>query len=216
MQFMKLRINEPVAISLCVLVVLLAQAADTTVPTTGTWNLNRWMAGTGKVQLTLKRSTVTSTWVESSDYRVDDLKGLSRDDMSSLHSNVHFELQRDAGNLVCVGSIVAGVGGGRFSFSPNPSFITEMGKLGFDDINESRMFQMALMDINMVYVRQLIKLGLRDLNTRELIDLKSRNITTDYIAEVRGSGYDFSGADLIHLNDHGVEGGFLRELRKAG
>src|SRR5450631_4718359 len=103
MQFMKLRMNEPVAISLCILVVLIAQAADTTVPTTGSWNLNRWMAGTGKVQLTLKRSTVTSTWVESSDYRVDDLKGLSRDDMSSLHSNVHFELQRDAGNLVCIG-----------------------------------------------------------------------------------------------------------------
>ena len=78
------------------------------------------------------------------------------------------------------------------------------------------MFQMALMDINLVYVRQLIKLGLRDLTTRELIDLRSRNITVEYIAEVRSSGYDFSGADLIHLNDHGVESGFLRELRKAG
>jgi len=81
MQFMKFRINEPVAISLCILVVLIAQAADTTVPTTGTWSLNRWMAGSGKVQLSLKRSTMTSTWVESSDYRVEDLKGLSRDDM---------------------------------------------------------------------------------------------------------------------------------------
>jgi len=45
---MKLRINEPLALSLCVLVVLIAQAADTTLPTTGTWTLNRWMAGSGK------------------------------------------------------------------------------------------------------------------------------------------------------------------------
>src|ERR1039458_9626741 len=102
MQFMKLRINEPVAISLCILVVLIAQAADTTVPTTGTWSLNRWMAGSGKVQLSLKRSTMTSTWVESSDYRVEDLKGLSRDDMNTLHANVHFELQRDAVGKDCI------------------------------------------------------------------------------------------------------------------
>src|SRR5580700_10480475 len=190
MKSMKFRINEPVAIALCILVVLIAQAADTTVPTTGTWNLNRWMAGSGRVQLSLKRSTITSTWVESSDYRVEDMKGLSRDDMSSLHSNVHFELQRDAGNLICEGALVAGIGGGRFTFSPNPSFIKQMEKLGFYDINESRLFQMALMDINLQYARQLIKLGMHDLTTRELIDLKSRNIAPGYISEIRRSGYD--------------------------
>lgn len=213
---MKPRIGDGAAVALCIVIALIAQAADTSLPSTGSWRLNNWGAATGRVHIELTRASLTSRWVEGRDYPIDELKGLSRDQLSSMHSNVRFEIVRDAGNIVCEGSVVAGLGGGTFAFSPNGAFVTEMRKLGFNDLDEGKLFSMAVSDVSLVFARQVLKLGMRDVTSTDLIRMRERNITPEYIAETRSYGYDYTATDLIRLKDHGVNGQFLHDLKKAG
>ena len=111
---MKLRFNDAAAIAICALVVLFAEAADTTSPITGSWRLNNWTSHSDTVHLELSRRTLTSYWMDGSDYPLEQIHGLTREQLHSLHAAVRFELVRDAGTLVCEGSVTAGVGGGTF------------------------------------------------------------------------------------------------------
>lgn len=213
---MKLKLNDGVAIAICIMVVLVAQAADTSSPLGGSWHVNNWMAGSDRVQLELSRSTLTSRWVIGSDYPLNELRGLTRDELHSLHANVHFEFARDAGALVCEGSLVAGVGGGKFQFSPSQAFVDEMRRLGYDGLSEKTLFEMMMQDVNLVFVRAVRKAGLRDVDAGKLIGLRNHGITPDYIAEIHSAGYDFSADDLMSLKNHGVSTELLREAKRAG
>lgn len=211
---MKLRINDAAAIAICALVVLFAEAADTTSPITGSWRLNNWTSGGDRVHLELTRRTLTSYWSDGNDYPLEQIHGLTRDQLHSLHTNVHFEVVRDAGALVCDGSVVAGVGGGTFQFSPSAAFESEMRAMGYSDLGEDTLFSMLTHDVNLVFVREVKKNGLRDTSARELVRLRIHGITPEYIADIRSAGYDYSADDLVRLKIHGVNTDFLRDLKR--
>lgn len=213
---MKLKWNDGFAIAICVLVVLVAQGADTSSPISGTWRLSDWASGWDRVQLELSRSTFTSRWTTSSEYPVSELRGLTRDQLHSIHTSVHFEFVRDAGVLLCEGSLLGGVGGGTFQFSPSRAFIAEMGRLGYEGLSEQTLFEMTMQDVNLVFVRAVQKAGLRDVDASKLIGLRIHGITPDYISEIQSAGYDFSADDLIRLKIHGVPTKLLREAKHAG
>lgn len=212
---MKIKLSDGAAVAICAVIVLVAQAADTTSPITGSWRLNNWTPGRDRVQLELTRMTLTSRWSQSSDYPIEDLRGLTADQLHSLHSAVHFEVARDPGVLVCEGSVTAGAGGGTFQFSPSAAFAAEMRRMGYGDLNEDTLFSMLMHDVNLVFVRAVQKSGLRDVSAGKLIALRIHGIAPEYISEVRSLGYDYSADDLIRLRIHGVQTPFLRDLKKA-
>src|ERR1051326_2983635 len=67
---MKLRFNDAAAIAICSLVVLFAEAADTTSPITGSWRLNNWTSHFDTVHLELSRRTLTSHWIDRKSTRL--------------------------------------------------------------------------------------------------------------------------------------------------
>src|SRR5581483_4351614 len=161
---MKIRWNDAAAIAACALIVVFANAADTSSEMSGSWRISNWTWHTDRVQLELTRSTLTSRWVESRDYALDELRGLNPDQLRSLHSAVRFEIVRDAGAFLCEGSVTAGVGGGTFQFEPSKAFASEMRKLGFGDLSANTMFSMAVNNVDLVFVRAVQKAGLRNVS----------------------------------------------------
>src|SRR5258706_11524167 len=62
----------------------------------------------------------------SSPLSLNQLRGLTRNQLESSASVARFEIVRDAGTLRLEGYIQNGAGGGVFTFSPNANFVTEM------------------------------------------------------------------------------------------
>lgn len=213
---MRLNLSDGAAVAICGVVVLLAQAADTTSPITGSWRLNNWTSGPDRVQFELTRITLTSHWSQSNEVGIEELHGLKRDQLHSVHSQVRFEIDRDPGVLLCEGSVVAGVGGGTFQFSPSGAFAAEMRRMGYGDVGEDTLFSMLMHDVNLVFVRAIQKTGMRDLSTGSFIKLRVYGITPESVAEIRSAGYDYSTDDLVRLKVHGVRPDFLRDLKRYG
>lgn len=212
---MTLRLNDAAALAACTVILMFANAADTSSPMTGSWKISNWTFG-DRVQFELSRRTLTSHWVESRDYLLDDLRGLTREQLRSLHSKVRFELARDAGVFICEGSVTAGLGGGTFQFSPSQAFAAELRSMGYGDVDANTLFSMAVNDVNMVFVRAVQKAGLHDRSVAMLIKLRAYGITPEYISDIRSAGYDYSAEDLVRLKSYGVRADFLRDVTKAG
>jgi hypothetical protein len=125
-------------LALSALTLAYAVPSDETI--TGQWIIDQSQtdqapAG-GKVQLTLHRSSDHSQMTSSSALPLDQLRGLSGQQMESPSGGtVHFEIAREAGTLGCEGYFRSGNGAGAFTFSPNAKFVSEMRSLGYNGLS---------------------------------------------------------------------------------
>ena len=179
------------------------------------WSIRK-TSSADRVQLTIEKRKLMSRWRTSTDVPVDSLKGLTPEQRTSLRSNVKFEIARDPGALVCEGSFTFGSGSGSFTFRPNPDFVSEMRKLGYDDLWEDRLFSMFAHDMTLDFARAVHRAGVYA-STGDLIALLDRNIDTGFLEQAAALGYrNFTARDFIRLHDHGVKLAYLREMRDAG
>jgi hypothetical protein len=154
---------------------------------TGQWMIDPPIEG--KVLLTLHRSSGHSQMTSSSGLPLEQLRGLSRQQMeSSAGATVHFEIAREAGSLGCEGYFRSGNGAGAFTFSPNANFVSEMRSLGYQNLPVETVFSMAVHDVKTAYVRELRSLGVAPGSSDELISMSIHNVTIDYIRELKNLG----------------------------
>lgn len=142
-----------------------------------------------KIQLTLHRASSGSRMTSSSPLPLDQLRGLSRQQMdSTAGANVRFEIAREAGTLGCEGYFRAGNGAGAFTFSQNSKFLSEMRSLGYSGLSAETVFSMAVHDLKTAYVRDLKSLGAAPGSSDELISMSIHNVTIEYIREAKNLG----------------------------
>jgi hypothetical protein len=179
------------------------------------WEL-RHTGGWDQLRFTVRRfQPGHGRWSSTFDVPYARFHGLSEDTIDH-GGKTRFEYVQDAGKLVCEGSFSWGSGSGSFTFVPNPRFLAELQKLGYDSPKEDGLFSMMLQGVSLEFARAAKD---ADLNAtiEQLADLHVQGVTPEYIRDVHGEGYtDFSARDFIDLRIQGVRTSFLRDLKDAG
>ena len=179
-----------------------------------TWSVSRGQSD--KVQFEIDHSTPNQSIRWNSDLPWSNFRGL---DPQSLHhwTGTHtFKFARDAGNFICTGQFSSGRGKGSYTYEENPTYVSELQKLGFPTPNAEELLSMLMSDVSLELVRSVSAAGL-NASTAELIDMSNRGITADYLREVQGRNLeDFSVHELIEMKNHNVQPKFLRQLKEAG
>jgi hypothetical protein len=198
--------------------VVAAGTADDASPCKGTWSLNNWTPGDG-VHLTLSYRKATSRWEWGNDQSIDDLQGLSRAQLRSTHADVAFTLKRDAGTFTFEGSITLGIGRGVYRFDPDPTYTAKLSALGYGLVDDDpvAIMLMAVRDVSLQYAAEVKNSGLSDVKIADLLRLQDHGVELDFIRALRVAGYDdLTADDVVRFRDHGIDGPFLRALKTSG
>ena len=193
-------------------------AADEASSSKGTWSVNNWIPG-DEVHLTLAYRKATTRWQWGNDQQIDELHGLTRNQLRAAHADVDFTLKRDAGTFTFEGSFTLGIGRGSFRFEPDPTYASKLSALGYgpvDDDAASLMF-MAVRDISLEYAAEVNNSGLKDVTLKDLTRLQDHGVELDFIRQLTVAGYtDLTTDDVVRFRDHGIDGDFLRALKATG
>jgi hypothetical protein len=188
----------------------LAAAAATS---TGTWTLDT-ADEPGKVQFSLQGSSPGDHFNTSSAWLLADLRGL--DWPGAAKHDVHFTIQRDAGNIDCEGFVQDHRGSGLFTFKSNPQYAAEMAKLGFS-FEDRQFLSAAIFDVSFNFARAMQSAAVRGLDAGKLFAFRIHGVTPEFIRDLRAAGLEAADADkLIAFRIHGVSPEFIRGLRSAG
>jgi len=194
--------------------VLVAGIIATGQETAQEWKIKR-ASDPDTVHFMIARRKAGSEWMNANDVPLSRFRGLMPE-MIDRGGAVTFEYVQDAGSLICKGDIWRGRGSGSYTFSPNPQFVTELKRLGYDAPDEEQLFSMIMSGVTLEFARGVKDEGLRA-STWELISLRNHGVTLNYIHDIREAGYDKLFADdVIALRNHGVKVEFLRELNESG
>ncbi|MBS1831809.1 MAG: hypothetical protein JST65_03805 [Acidobacteria bacterium] len=209
---------------------------------------NEWSISRGdtadSVQFAIESRHANGRWRTSSPISFASLKGLTREQMGAVSSTVKFEVARDAGTLVCDGTLHFGRGSGPFTFTLNPAYQQELEKLGFRLPSDRRPLDYFVMDVSLDYAKavreadpsatgeDLVDMrahgvdreylngmrdaGLKDLHARDYIEMRNHGVSAEYARDVKRTGFDADSQSLVLFRNHGVNADFVAELRRAG
>lgn len=195
---------------------LASAAAAETLPTSGTWKINNWIPG-DSVQMSMTRSKGGSRWKHTSSYSLEDLKGLTREQLRAMQGELAFRLERDPGTFVFEGTTTMGVGSGTFRFEPSPTFRTKLVELGYESVGDEGLIGMAMRDISLEYAAEAKRLGLEQMGVEDLSAFRDRGIPLEMIREVAKAGFPgLTSRQVMRLADHGVDGGYAQGIRASG
>ena len=86
----------------------------------GDWTAKVKYGELDKIHFTLYRDSEKSNFtMSSSDYKLSDFRGLTREQIFSNGSDVKFDIAREAGTITCSGLFKTGRGVGDWTFTPN-------------------------------------------------------------------------------------------------
>jgi hypothetical protein len=196
--------------------------------------------GGDAVNLTVSRRAGFNTSSRTNSVPFSRLQGLERSDM--FGGPASFRIRRDAGTLYCKGSFTLGVGSGQVTFQPDPHFLSEMKEIGFGDVREDELFDLAVDDFRIStardlraackcvetvddvvqlsnhgvdghYLRQVARLSSSPhLTTEEITEMKDHGVQPSLLEALRFGGYQLPARSVTELQDHGVGASFLREM----
>lgn len=170
----------------------------------------------GRVELTLERRGGHRSWNHSSDYRLEDFRGLARPE-GTAETPVSFELVRDAGTFVFEGRLDQSGGSGRFSFAANPDFVDSMARMGYSALTPDQISSLALHDIGRKFVTELKALGYSTVPVDDLISMGIHGATPEFIRELKALGYErLAVDDLVSMCIHEATPAFIREMKGLG
>jgi len=173
-------------------------------------------AGRGdRVHFTIEHWKGGSHSSTSTDVQLDRFRGFNPS-LFDHAGDAQFEYVHDAGRLVCKGHFSFGRGAGNFTFTPDPSFVAALQKLGYDAPREEQLFTMMMVDVGLDFARTVSEAGLHA-TTDQLIELRIHGVNAEYIRETQRAGYTkLSANDYVQMKIHGVQPSFLRDLKAAG
>ena len=187
------------------------EAADIT----GTWAI-QYLQIANKVQLSLNViQDGKGSFNSSSAFDISQLRGLTNAQMATpIGIMARFELVREAGTFACEGYFKAGNGAGTFLFRADPGFLQQMRALGFLDINENRLFSMAVHDVGPRYAAEIRTTGITVSTAAQLVAMRIHGVTVEFIRRVQQAGYQPEEEDLFKMRIHGVTPDFANEVRR--
>ena len=123
----------------------------------------------------------------------------------------------EAGDLVCSGSVHAGVLTGRYQFTPNEEFRKKMASMGFDEITPRKQLGFLMLDVSTEWVKEMKGLGVTDLSTGKLMGLRALHVDPKYIRAMSAAGYpEHRAGKLTEMKAIGVTPEKVQEAKSLG
>jgi beta-lactamase regulating signal transducer with metallopeptidase domain len=149
--------------------------------------------------------------------RLDQLPGLSRDQIMSSSATVRLPITREAGTFNVDGTCRAGVCAGTFTFNPSSSFAAELARRGLDRPTPRQQMDLAIADVGLGYLDALAAAGYPKPTLELLVRAAQHGVSMDYLRGMTALGYRTGSLDaLVQLRDHGVDPDFIRGMEAAG
>jgi len=194
--------------------ILATSTGSEAAPLEGRWTLDAHDRG-DRVQLNLRRSWSErgshGTWSWTDDFARSDLRGLPAN--RSADGPVSLELVRDAGTLHLEGRLDHGQGEGRFTFEPDPSFVADLKRAGYQTPTDEQLVRLCAEDLGRSWILNVRSLGIRETSIEALLRLRDNGVTTDFVRGVSAAGYSGLGTeDIIRLRNNAVTPDYLKGL----
>lgn len=203
-------------IALAALLVAGSAIADTV---HGSWTASSDKPGKLYVNISRRHSNNGST------YDIGAFSGLTDQQVrTNAATPVTFALQREAGTIAFEGTFKDGYGGGQFTFTPNPAYLSTLRSMGLDpndvidrkETPDEALLQLAALDVSTSFIRSMQAEGYRE-DLDKYVAMRIFRVTPDLIREFRQLGYDKLDADdLVASQIHGVTPQYVREMRASG
>jgi hypothetical protein len=168
-----------------------------------------------KLYLNMKRRTEGGNSSNGSTYEISDFQGLTRDQVMGS-SNVNFSLQREAGTMQFEGTFNAGKGAGRFTFTPNQSFLSAMSSRGYT-LSEDKQFASAMLDVRVKAIDDLKAAGFPNLSMDDVFKAVIFKVTPEFVSEMTSIGFKgLDMEDLVKARIFKVDANFARQVKEMG
>jgi hypothetical protein len=143
--------------------------------------------------------------------------GVSVASLAQSGSQLAASLTAEAGTFTCTGTVVANELAGNAVFTPNPTFVSTMEKMGFTGYDSDKLMTYAILDVESGWARSLKDLGIHGIDTDNLIALRIFNIDPEYVHSMTALGYALPDADqLISMRVQGVNADEVGQIRALG
>jgi beta-lactamase regulating signal transducer with metallopeptidase domain len=179
------------------------------------WRLTRDGSSSSKVELSLISRDDDGN--DRTDTEAVPLSSLSGFSLSALDQDgpVKFEYVRDAGRIVCEGTVTGGRAAGPFTVTLDPSFVASLQKMGYAAPHDDEAFSLVTSDVTLGYAQAVRDTGLTS-SVSDLVNLRDHGVGADYVRDVRQEGFtNLTAPDISDLRDHGVKSDYLKAIKDA-
>ena len=179
---------------------------------TGTWEL-RLSRDPGMAQVTVR----TDQGNHGRSIRLDQLPGISVDQISAASSVIKLPIQREAGTFNVDGVCRSGVCGGTFAFVPSQPFADDLARRGVGRPTAQQQMDLALADVGRGYLEALEKAGYAKPDLTEVVRAARHGVDSSYLRDMTALGYRAGTLEgLTRLRDHGVDPTYVKGMRDLG
>ena len=143
--------------------------------------------------------------------------GISPEALKGEGAQLDANINADAGDLRCSGTVHDGVLAGRYEFTPSPAFLKTMAAEGFTGITPQKQQGFLMLDVSLAWVQQMRSTGVTGLTTDRLMGLRALGVDAEFIHGMAAAGYPELGADkLTEMKAVGVTPDKAREAKSLG
>jgi beta-lactamase regulating signal transducer with metallopeptidase domain len=179
---------------------------------TGTWDL-RLSRDPGMAQVTVR----TDHGNHGRSIRLDQLPGISVDQISAASSVIKLPIEREAGTFNVDGVCRSGVCGGTFAFVPSQAFADDLARRGLGRPTAQQQMDLALADVGRGYLDALEKAGYAKPDLATVVRAAQHGVDSSYLREMTALGYRAGTLEaLTQLRDHGVDPTYIKGMRDLG
>ncbi|HEY8224633.1 MAG TPA: hypothetical protein VIG25_05095 [Pyrinomonadaceae bacterium] len=190
---------------------------------TGTWTAN--IEDSGRLNLHLERRSDRGGRNQMGQtFDFSELQGLTYE-QAKAGGPVKFSLVREAGRIDCEGTFQNGKGSGTFVFTGNQAFVSAMKSRGFDfEKNggdhgaepEERLFAATALNVTTALADDLRSSGFANLNVDDLFKAAIFKIDSNFMREMKASGFDLDMEDLVKARIFKIDPAFVAKVHQMG
>ncbi|MDO8677073.1 MAG: hypothetical protein Q7R30_00690 [Acidobacteriota bacterium] len=171
--------------------------------------------GEPRVQFNLRSNAGDNRW--GFGVKLRDLAGLPSSALSNTADNIQFAWTREAGVFRFSGSFDQGRGNGTYTFTPDASFISNIGAAGYRALSTDDVVRLAVVDVTVAHVRGLSQAGYTTLPLDDVIRTRIHRVTPEFIRDLAAVGYKgIVVDDLVRMGIHGATPANIKALQAAG
>ena len=150
-------------------------------------------------------------------FKMSDLQGLSKAQISGSNSAVNFKIVREAGTIDMTGRFDAGKGSGTFRFTSNSSFESKMKDLGFEEIPAKKLFASAVLNIKSATASELRSAGLKVMKFEDVFKATIFKIDAKYISDMNSAGFkNLDMEDLVKGRIFKIDAKYAKDVLAMG
>ena len=154
---------------------------------------------------------------ESDSMPLSTFSGFTLADLQREGAHLDAVISAEAGKLTCSGTVHDLTLSGESTFVPDPTFVTQMRQMGFDDFDSHKLEAYTLFHIETSWIRSLQAEGVSEMDSGNIIALRIFKVDAAYVRGMATLGYPHLAAGkLIAFKVQGVNPEEVRQYRSLG